>query len=74
MAYNDGDKIIHRLSYLNRERVEQADRWEGAIRDWRGRLAIGWGGRDRISGEPVLAALIALHPSAAVTRWPTRTA
>lgn len=69
-TYNHGDKIIHRLSYFNRERVEQAVRWEGAIRDWRGRLDIGWGGLDRISGEPVLQALIALRPSAAVTRWP----
>lgn len=69
-TYNDGDKIIDKLSYFNRERVEQADRWEGAIRRWRGRLDIGWGGLDRISGEPVLQALVALRPSAAVTRWP----
>jgi pimeloyl-ACP methyl ester carboxylesterase len=50
--------------------VEQVDRWEGAIRAWNGRLDIGWGGEDRISGEPVLAALLALHPTATVTRWP----
>ena len=67
---NGGNRIIDRLSFFNRERVEQAGRWEGAIRDWRGRVDIGWGGLDRISGEPVLEALIALRPSATVTRWP----
>lgn len=69
-THHHGDEILDRLSYFNRERVEQAERWEGAIRDWRGRLDVGWGGQDRISGEPVLQALMTLRPSAAVTRWP----
>ena len=70
LAHDGGHKIIDKLSYFNRERVEFADRWEGAIRDWSGRLTIGWGGQDSISGEPVLAAIISLNPRADVTRWP----
>ncbi|RFA10278.1 hypothetical protein B7R54_14470 [Subtercola boreus] len=70
LAFHGGDKIIDRLSYFNRERVQLADRWEGAIRDWPGRLAVGWGGQDRISGQPVLDAILKLNPRADVTRWP----
>ncbi|MFE1664358.1 alpha/beta fold hydrolase [Microbacterium sp. P02] len=70
LAHNGGDKIIDKLSYFNRERVELADRWEGAIRNWPGRLSVGWGGQDHISGEPVLNAIISLNPRADVTRWP----
>jgi pimeloyl-ACP methyl ester carboxylesterase len=70
LAFNGGDKIIDKLSYFNRERVELAARWEGAIRNWSGHVVVGWGGQDRISGKPVLDAIIDLNPRADVTRWP----
>ncbi|MEF2979381.1 alpha/beta fold hydrolase [Subtercola sp. YIM 133946] len=70
LSHNGGDTIIDKLSYFNRERVEFAHRWEGAIRDWSGRLTVGWGVQDRISGEPVLEAIISLDPQVHVTRWP----
>ncbi|MFG6401353.1 alpha/beta fold hydrolase [Microbacterium sp. P04] len=69
LANNGGNKIINRLSSFNRERVVLARRWEGALEDWRGRLGIGWGEMDSVSGKPVLDAIIGLAPSAEVTRW-----
>lgn len=70
LAHKGGNMIINRLSSFNRERAELALRWEGAIRDWAGRLDIGWGDQDRVSGPPVLEAIIGLRPSTEVTRWP----
>ena len=69
LANHGGNKIINRLSAFNSERATLAHRWEGAIRNWPGRLGIGWGAVDSISGQPVLEAIIALNPSAEVTRW-----
>jgi pimeloyl-ACP methyl ester carboxylesterase len=69
LANNGGNTIINRLSSFNSERATFARRWEGAIRDWPGRLDMGWGGLDSVSGLPVLNALIALDPAAGVTRW-----
>jgi len=70
LANRGGNKILNRLSSFNRERATLARRWEGAMRNWRGHLDIGWGELDSISGKPVLEAVIGLVPSAEVTRWP----
>lgn len=69
LVYNGGNKIINRLSSFNRERATLAGRWEGAIRDWRGHLAIGWGELDTVSGKPVLGAVIGLALTTDVTCW-----
>jgi len=70
LANGGGNKILNRLSSFNGERAALARRWEGAVRDWRGQLEIGWGELDIVSGTPVLEAIVGLAPSAHVTRWP----
>lgn len=54
------------LHYL-RERVELAQRWHGAIRDWPGALGFLWGLEDPVATVDVLAALRDLRPEAPVT-------
>jgi pimeloyl-ACP methyl ester carboxylesterase len=70
LEHNGGSKLIDRLTYYLRERVEFADRWHGAIRDWPGRLELAWAGRDPVCVEAVLCAVVELRPNAPLTRWP----
>jgi pimeloyl-ACP methyl ester carboxylesterase len=51
------------------ERIEHADRWHGAIRDWKD-LQLAWGLRDPVATTAVLAALRKLHPGVPVTELP----
>ena len=69
LDHHGGAKIIHRLTYYLHERVEFADRWHGAIRDWPGRVEIAWAGRDPVCVEGVLGAVLELRPGAPLTRW-----
>jgi pimeloyl-ACP methyl ester carboxylesterase len=67
-----GHRLLDRLIYYNHERVTPpfAGRWHGALRDWPGRLELGWAELDPICTEAVLQAVLELRPSAAVTRLP----
>jgi pimeloyl-ACP methyl ester carboxylesterase len=68
VAYRDGHRILHRLTYYLHERVSYAERWHGALRDWPGRLELAWALRDPVATEAVLDAVIDLRPHAPVTR------
>ena len=63
-----GSRILDRLTYYLGERVEFADRWHGAIRDWPGAFELAWGMRDPVATPAVLDAVIALRPEVPVTR------
>jgi pimeloyl-ACP methyl ester carboxylesterase len=66
ICHNGGRALGHELiAYLD-ERVAYADRWHGAIRDWRGALSLAWGMRDPVATPDVLAALQKLRPHAPV--------
>lgn len=70
LAYNDGHRILDRLTFYLRERVTHAARWHGALRDWPGRLELSWAERDPVCTEAVLQAVLALRPDAPLTRMP----
>jgi pimeloyl-ACP methyl ester carboxylesterase len=72
LAHNGGHRLLHRLIYYNHERVRPpfADRWHAALRDWPGRLELGWAELDPICTEDVLQAVLRLRPHAQVTRLP----
>ena len=70
LAHDGGNRILDRLTYYLHERVEHASRWHGAIRDWPGRVELGWAGQDPVCVEDVLQAVQALRPAAPLTRWP----
>jgi pimeloyl-ACP methyl ester carboxylesterase len=69
LAYGGGNRILHKLTHYLRERVTHADRWHGALRDWRGELELAWGMRDPVSTAAVLDGVCALRPAAPVTRF-----
>ena len=76
LAHLGGHRIIDRLTYYLHERVEFAERWHGALRDWPGRFELAWAGRDPVCVEAVLqavlraAALRAGHPLAGTRALP----
>lgn len=70
MARDGGQRILHLLcAYLN-ERVEFADRWHGAVRDWPQPLAFLWATGDPVATTSVLAGLQELRPAAEVVQLP----
>jgi pimeloyl-ACP methyl ester carboxylesterase len=69
ICHGGGRTLGHSLvAYLD-ERIEYADRWHGAIRDWE-RLRLAWGLLDPVATPAVLAALRRLHPGVPVTELP----
>ena len=70
LCHNGGRTLGHRLVHYLGERVELADRWHGAIRDWPGALSFAWGCEDPVATLAVLDALVELRPTAPVTRLP----
>lgn len=71
IRFNDGNRIGHRLvSYMD-ERVIYADRWNGAIARWEGRLTAGWGMQDPVAVPAVLDGLVELRPRMPVVRFET---
>jgi pimeloyl-ACP methyl ester carboxylesterase len=72
LTQHNGHRLLDRLIYYNRERVEPpfAPRWHDALRRWSGRLELAWAGRDPICTEAVLQAVIGLRPGLPVTRLP----
>ena len=70
VCHNGGRTLGHRLvSYMD-QRETHAERWHGAIRDWRGELSLAWGMRDPVASARVLAALRELRPGVAVDELP----
>jgi pimeloyl-ACP methyl ester carboxylesterase len=69
LAYGGGNRILHKLTYYLNERVTHAERWHGALRDWKGDLELVWGMRDPVSTAAVLDAVRELRPAAPVTRF-----
>jgi pimeloyl-ACP methyl ester carboxylesterase len=69
LAYGGGNRILHKLIHYLRERVEFAERWHGALRDWDGELELAWAMLDPIATPAVLDAVTDLRPRAPVTRF-----
>jgi pimeloyl-ACP methyl ester carboxylesterase len=64
-----GRTLNHKTIAYMEERFKHAERWHGAIRDWRKPLSLAWGMLDPVATEAVLDAVIALRPDAPVTRF-----
>ena len=64
-----GRTLNHKTIAYMEERFKHADRWHGALHDWRKPLSLAWGMLDPVATEAVLDAVIALRPSAPVTRY-----
>jgi pimeloyl-ACP methyl ester carboxylesterase len=70
LRHRGGHRNLHRaIAYID-QRVELAERWHGAIRDWPGRLELAWGMLDPVATTEVLAAVRALRPAAPVHELP----
>jgi pimeloyl-ACP methyl ester carboxylesterase len=59
-----GHRLLDRLTLYLRERVQFADRWHGALRDWPGRLELAWALQDPVCTKAVLDAILELRPNA----------
>jgi pimeloyl-ACP methyl ester carboxylesterase len=70
LAHNGGHRILDRLIAYLRERVQYADRWHGALRDWPGSLELLWALLDPVATKAVLDAIVELRPAAPVTLLP----
>jgi pimeloyl-ACP methyl ester carboxylesterase len=70
LVHNDGHRILDRLTYYLLERVTYAERWHGALRDWPGWLELSWAELDPVCTDAVLEAVLALRPTAPLTRLP----
>jgi pimeloyl-ACP methyl ester carboxylesterase len=64
-----GRTLNHKTIAYMGERFRYADRWHGALRDWRKPLSLAWGMLDPVATENVLDAVLALRPAAPVTRF-----
>jgi pimeloyl-ACP methyl ester carboxylesterase len=64
-----GRTLNHKTIAYMEERFKHADRWHGAIGDWEKPLSVAWGMLDPVATEAVLDAVIALRPTAPVTRF-----
>ena len=64
-----GRTLNHKTIAYMEERFKHADRWHGALRNWEKPLSLAWGMIDPVATEAVLDAVIALRPSAPVTRF-----
>jgi pimeloyl-ACP methyl ester carboxylesterase len=65
-----GRRIGHKSIHYLDERVQYADRWHGAVRDWEGPLSLCWGLHDPVATVSVLDALLELRPDVPVDRLP----
>ncbi|MGK2956183.1 MAG: alpha/beta fold hydrolase [Solirubrobacterales bacterium] len=69
MTYNEGNRLGHKLvSYMD-ERVIYADRWHGAVVNWKGDLRLMWGLEDPVAVTEVLDGLLELRPDLPVVRF-----
>jgi pimeloyl-ACP methyl ester carboxylesterase len=67
ICHGGGRTLGHRLVSSMDQREAHAERWHGAIRDWRGALSLAWGMRDPVATTAVLAALRELRPGVTVS-------
>lgn len=65
-----GNRIAHKLIGYTFERARYAERWHGAVRDWKKPLSFTWGLRDPVATTHVLDGLRELRPSAPVFELP----
>ncbi|MGN6609232.1 MAG: alpha/beta fold hydrolase [Jatrophihabitans sp.] len=72
LAHDGGNRILDRLIHYLGERTTYAERWHGALRDWKGDLRLAWGLDDPVAVIDVLEAVRDLRPDAPVTRWSGR--
>jgi pimeloyl-ACP methyl ester carboxylesterase len=70
ICHNGGRTMGHSLIHYLGERVQYADRWHGAIRNWPGALSLAWGLQDPVATTDVLAALRKLRPGVPVEELP----
>ena len=70
LTHASGNRILHKLTYYLHERVEYANRWHGALRDWPGQLEFAWALRDPVCTQAVLDAIVSLRPRVPITRFP----
>jgi pimeloyl-ACP methyl ester carboxylesterase len=59
----------HQVAYY-RERIEHADRWHGALREWPGELQYVWGLEDPVATPRMLAAVRKIRPQAPAEELP----
>jgi pimeloyl-ACP methyl ester carboxylesterase len=64
-----GRTLNHKTIAYMGERFRYAERWHGALRDWRKPLSLAWGMLDPVATERVLDAVLELRPQAPVTRF-----
>jgi pimeloyl-ACP methyl ester carboxylesterase len=64
-----GRTLNHKTIAYMEERFRHAERWHGALRDWPRPIHLAWGMLDPVATEQVLDAVVALRPSAALTRF-----
>ena len=64
-----GRTLNHKTIRYMEERFRHADRWHGAIRDWRRPLSVAWGMLDPVATPAVLDAVLELRPEAPLTRF-----
>lgn len=69
VCHGGGRTLGHKLIHYIDERIEFAERWHGAVRDWRD-LQLAWGLLDPVATTAVLDALRRLHPGVPVTELP----
>jgi pimeloyl-ACP methyl ester carboxylesterase len=70
VCHGGGRTLGHRLIHYVDQRVEFAQRWHGAVRDWPKPLHLAWGLLDPVATTNVLDGLRELRPSAPVTELP----
>ena len=70
IARERGNRVLARtIAYMD-ERRRLAERWHGAVRDWRGDLSLVWGMKDPIATPAVLRGLQDLRPGTRTTELP----
>jgi pimeloyl-ACP methyl ester carboxylesterase len=65
-----GHRLGHRQIAYYRERIEHAERWHGALREWPGEVHYAWGLQDPVATPLMLDAVRRLRPRAPVTELP----
>ncbi|MGI8460633.1 MAG: alpha/beta fold hydrolase [Solirubrobacterales bacterium] len=65
-----GRKLGHHQVAYYRERIENAERWHGALGDWPGELHYAWGLKDPVATTVMLDAVHKIRPQAPVTELP----
>jgi pimeloyl-ACP methyl ester carboxylesterase len=70
ITHNGGHRLGHKLVHYMDERETYAERWHGAIRDWRIPLHLAWGMLDPVATPRVLDGLRQLRPAVPVAELP----